>query len=71
MKEALDLSFDRLLMMMMSVKIHTATLWIDAVLPGKWVLRTTFRLERKERDAASSETSVSTNEYAVPRPTKH
>jgi len=51
----------------MSVKIHTATLWIDTVFPGTWII-TNYVQTRKEKDAGYFETSVSTNQYAVPRP---
>jgi hypothetical protein len=44
----------------MRVKIHTATLWIDTVLPGTWVI-TNYVQPRKERVGCSFLRSVGIN----------
>ena len=44
----------------MTVKIHTATLWIDTVLPGTWVI-TNYVQARKERKGCSFLRNVDIN----------
>ena len=44
----------------MTVKIHTATLWINTVLPGKWVIKK-YVQARKERKGCSFLRNVGIN----------
>ena len=50
----------------MRVKTHTATVWIDTVLPGTWVIKN-YVQTRNERKGFSFLRNVGINkQYAVP-----